>query len=229
MKDRHFLRLLMGLALLACAGIGANAFAADPDHAGGAADGDGNVAVHDDGGGHGHAAHTVHGLPPGSHVGPGGEFLYVDLPLFFWTLGVFLVTAVLLRKFAWGPIIESLENRERLIADGLTQAERAEREARRLMEEHEKEMGGAHEEARRVLEEARALANREGDAIIAKARAEAAETQERLEHEIEEAKRQALGELRDSAVDLAARIGGKTVGKQLDPDDYRDLVEEATR
>lgn len=172
---------------------------------------------HEEHGAHGHAEATVHGKPPEyySILGPGTEFLYVDPVLFLFTVALFFIVATLLRGFAWMPIIASLDRREAKIAESLRKAEEARTLAAKLLAHHDEQMSKAHDEAKRILDEARAAASRDGEALIAQARASAAESVEKAEKDLLEAKESALAELREQSQGLASQMAEKVVRRPM--------------
>ncbi|MBD0352138.1 MAG: F0F1 ATP synthase subunit B, partial [Flavisolibacter sp.] len=82
------------------------------------------------------------------------ELLTPSFGLIIWTLLAFLIVFFILRKFAWKPILNSLDNRERVIADSLETAERVKREMAQLKSENEELMAKAREERSVMLKEA---------------------------------------------------------------------------
>lgn len=197
----------------------------DPDHA----DHDHDAHAENGANGHGHLEHKVHGKKPAPLLGAGTEFLDISWPLFFWTIVIFLVTAFLLKQFAWKPILASLDDREARIAESLRAAQEARDEARKIFEEKDAEFGRAQEEVKAILDEARQTAGKEAEALLAAAKARANESRQAAEREIEAAKIEALAELRGSAATLASAIVAKTVKKKVDPNDLGPLVEEVQR
>src|SRR5918993_3430953 len=98
--------------------------------------------------------------------------------LMIWTLICFAITFFVLRKFAFGPIQKTIDERRDRIRASVEEAEHARAEARRLLEEHKGLMGQAKSEAAEILAEARRI----GDAQRERAREEAeADRQRRLE------------------------------------------------
>ncbi|MBD0287722.1 MAG: F0F1 ATP synthase subunit B, partial [Flavisolibacter sp.] len=85
------------------------------------------------------------------------ELLTPSFGLIFWTLLAFLIVFFILRKFAWKPILNSLDNRERVIADSLETAERVKRDMAQLKSENEELMAKAREERSVMLKEAREI------------------------------------------------------------------------
>ncbi len=156
--------------------------------------------------------------------GAGPDPLLFDVDLAICTAIVFLLTLIILRKFAWGPISAGLEKREQSIADNIATAENAAEEARKLTAHYEAKLAGAADEVRAIIEEARRNAEHTGQQIVEKAQAKATEEGQRLIHEVEQAKRAALREISDRGADLAISLAGKIVAKELRPEDHTALI-----
>src|SRR5919202_6365666 len=88
------------------------------------------------------------------------ELLTPSFGLIFWTLLAFLIVFFILRKFAWGPILNSLNQREKTIAESLETAERVKAEMAQLKSENEALMAKAREERGQMLKEARETKDR---------------------------------------------------------------------
>jgi len=88
------------------------------------------------------------------------DLLTPELGLFFWTLIAFLAVFMILRKFAWGPILSSLGEREKGIADSIASAERVKNEMSQLQSENEKLLAQAREERSIMLKEAKEIKDR---------------------------------------------------------------------
>jgi len=149
------------------------------------------------------------------------------LDLGIWTLVVFLVLLFVLGRWAWGPMLEALHNREHNIQGAIDEAQKAREEARRLQEQWQQEMARAQEKVRDIHEEARRRAQQNYDEMIAKARADIQAERDRLRREIEIARDQALHELWKHTAQLATEVSAKAIRRQLSSDDHRRLVDEA--
>jgi F-type H+-transporting ATPase subunit b len=156
----------------------------------------------------------------------GGVFAGV-LDLSLWTLVVFLVLVAVLTKYAWKPMIQGLDARERAIHEALAEAEKARTEAHFLRTELQAEMDRAADKVRALLEEAHRNAERTAHEIVAKAHAQNQADRERLQREMEIARDQALQEIWGQAAQLATLVSRKAIRRQLNPDDHRQLVDEA--
>ncbi|MFN0204315.1 MAG: F0F1 ATP synthase subunit B [Bacteroidia bacterium] len=143
------------------------------------------------------------------------EIILPKLGLFFWTLVVFLTLFFLLKKMAWGPILEGLKERETSIAHSLSQAERARTEMASMQAENEKLLWEARQERDKMLKEAATMR----DTIIAKAREEAVtvttKEMEKAKQQIEAEKMKALTELKNEAGTLAINIAEKLLRSEL--------------
>ncbi|GIW83061.1 MAG: hypothetical protein KatS3mg105_4868 [Gemmatales bacterium] len=168
---------------------------------------------------HGHVENLVPDKPP--------EFLKIHTGTAIWTVVVFVLLLFILKKVAWGPMIEGLHKREESIRTALEDARRAKEEAEQIRAQLKKEMDQAHEKVREILEEARRDAQHTTDEMIAKAREEIQAERDRLRREIEMAKDQALQVLWTRAVELATHVAAKAIARQITIEDHQRLVEEA--
>ena len=90
------------------------------------------------------------------------ELLLPSLGLIFWTLLAFIIVFLILKKFAWKPILNSLDEREKGIADSLSTAERVRAEMTHLQNENEILLAQAREERGAMLKEAREIKEIDG-------------------------------------------------------------------
>jgi F-type H+-transporting ATPase subunit b len=147
--------------------------------------------------------------------------------LMIWTLVCFGITFYVLKRFAFGPIQKTIDERRKRIRDSVEEAERARAEARRLLEEHRQLIGQAKTEAGGILAEARKVAESQRE----RAREEIeADRQRRLEDtrkQIEAETARSLELIRAEVAELTLVATSKVTGKVLDRDDHRKLIEDA--
>ncbi|MGD9854038.1 MAG: ATP synthase F0 subunit B [Planctomycetaceae bacterium] len=127
-------------------------------------------------------------------------------PLFFWSLGLFLLFLFVSRKVAWAPLIAGLDAREARVNRALHDAEAARVEAEKLLADHAARMDRVQEEVKGIVAAARKEAEAEKARIIAEADAAAAGMRDRAIAEIRQAHRLALDDLQsqiDRQADLA--------------------------
>jgi len=147
--------------------------------------------------------------------------------LMIWTIVCFLITLFVLKRFAFGPVQQMIDQRRERIRQSLEEADHAREEARALLEEHRKLIAGARSDADEILGEARRIA----EANERRMREELEEDrQRRLEEtrkQIEAETRRALEQIRLEVVDLSLLAATKVTRKSLDDADHKRLIEEA--
>jgi F-type H+-transporting ATPase subunit b len=149
------------------------------------------------------------------------------MDLGIWTLVVFLILLFVLSKFAWKPMLQGLEHREKAIHSALHEAQAARDEAARLRTQFEEQMRKANDQSREILDEARRAAERTTAEMVADARKEIQTERERLQRELSFARDQALQEIRAQTAQLATLVSSKVIRRNLNVDDHRQLVDEA--
>jgi F-type H+-transporting ATPase subunit b len=150
----------------------------------------------------------------------------VNFGLFFWTWIVFLVLLFVLYRFAFPAILKATEEREARIKRQLEEAERMNAEARSLLEQHQKMVAGAREQAQALLNEAKTVAQQERETLLHKARDEQEQMLERARREIATETERARAALRREAVDLALAAASKLLEERLDEEANRKLVSQ---
>jgi F-type H+-transporting ATPase subunit b len=145
--------------------------------------------------------------------------------LMIWTLILFALTLVILKRYAFGPIQKLIDDRRERIRQSVEEADRAREEARSLLEEHRALLGQARTEAESILAEARKI----GDAQQARMRDETEEERrlEETKRQIAQATVQALGELRREVADLTLLTTEKILREKLSSADQQRLIDEA--
>jgi F-type H+-transporting ATPase subunit b len=175
------------------------------------------------------AEDAAHGEPApaaaAAHADP--NILEFKLPLAVSTVVVFSILLGVLWKFAWGPLSEALDERERKQDETIAAAEAANAESARLLAEHQRQMSSAAEQVRQMLEDARRQSEANAATILQKAQTEVEATRQRAEREIGAAKDQALSEIWSKTADLAVSVAGKVLTKEMTGDDHRRLVASA--
>jgi len=161
-----------------------------------------------------------------SAEGGGGGLADVNLGLTIWTIVLFILFAVVLAKFAWGPLLRAIEERERSIRDALDGAQKAHSEAQVLLAQHKEALAQARREREELIKQAIAEAQQMRTELMAQARADAEQLLQKAREQIEREKRAALQEIRAQVADLAIEAASKIVASSLTPEVQRKLVED---
>jgi F-type H+-transporting ATPase subunit b len=144
--------------------------------------------------------------------------------LFFWQTLLFLVLLFLLRKFAWKPILNAVNEREDSIKDALNSAEDAKREMAELKANNEDLLNEARAERDEMLKEARTMK----DNIIAEAKAKANAEGEKIvnaaKESIQHEKMAAITELKNQVAVLSIEIAEKILKDELSSDDKQKAI-----
>jgi F-type H+-transporting ATPase subunit b len=158
------------------------------------------------------------------HAAPGP--LSVEPGLMIWTVIVFLLLLLVLKKFAYPALLGAVEARERALQEQLDEAERNRAESAKLLEEHKKLLAEARTQAHSLLVEARTTAEKERALAMEKTLQEQQQLLERARRDIAGERDRAIAELRREAVDLSLAAASKLIGERLTSDTDRKLVQE---
>ena len=163
---------------------------------------------------------------PALAEGGGSSLIQPEVGTIFWTGLTFVVLALLLRRFAWAPLLGALEAREQSIAQSIEQARKDREEAQAALAQQRELL----DEARRERAGAVAVGQRDAERLKAEILEAAREQREKLlaqtENQVQASLRQAREDLRSTAVDLAIQAAGKLLARNLDDATQRRLVEE---
>jgi len=154
-------------------------------------------------------------------------FVTPDYGTIFWMLIIFGIVLFILKKFAWGPILKALNDREKSISDALNSAEKARKEVAGLKASNDQIIAEARKEKEIILREASEIK----DKIIAEARNKAnAEAQKSIEiakQQINAEKSAAINEIKQQVAELSVMIAERVIRKRLDNQkDQEKLVED---
>lgn len=153
--------------------------------------------------------------------------LQPDPGLFIWTIVTFLVLLTLLAKFAWGPLLQSLDARQDTIRKSLADAEKARQELERLNQESGQIIRQARVEADSIIGASRADAERLRGELREKARAEAEGILKNAERQIQLETARALQQIRHEAADISIAIASKLIQRNLSKEDNARLIDDA--
>lgn len=146
--------------------------------------------------------------------------------LFFWQLLIFVGLVLLLKKYAWKPILDSVNERESSIKEALSSADNARKEMESLNQDNQRVLKEARLERELLLKEARNTSSK----IIEEAKQEAKNSSDQLikqaQESIEGEKRAAIQELKNHVADIAVQMAEKVLHSELeDKDKQNKLIE----
>lgn len=148
-----------------------------------------------------------------------------DLAL--WSLVTFVCFLFVLKKAAWGPLIEGLDKRESGIRSAIAQAEENQRKAQALLAEYDQKLRDAEKTVSDIIAEARRDAERTSQDIVSKAQADVEAMRVRAKDDILQAKNTALAEVFASVNSQIAAATERVLGRSLSSEDQDRLIDEA--
>jgi F-type H+-transporting ATPase subunit b len=150
------------------------------------------------------------------------ELLTPELGLFVWTLLAFLIVFFILKKFAWKPILKTLGEREKGIADSIAAADRVKKEMAAMQSENEKLMQQAREERSVMLKEAKQMSEQ----IIAKAKEDTKAITDKMitdaQQQINQQKMAAMTDVKNQIGALAVEVAEKVLRNKLSSEDAQN-------
>ena len=158
------------------------------------------------------------------------ELVTPAIGLIFWTTVVFTLLVLLLKKFAWKPILSAVDERNQSIKNSLSQAEKARNEMSELTANNEKIIAQAKLDRDVILKDARDMKNE----IISEAKDKANKEAEKLvstaKEQILNEKMKAITELKNHVADLSIEMAEKILSSELsDVAKQKELVKKALK
>ena len=147
--------------------------------------------------------------------------------LFFWQTLIFVLLIFLLRKFAWKPILDAVNEREDGIKNALLSAENAKRDMQNLVSDNEKLLAEARVERDGMLKEAREIKDKIVSEAKSEAQVQAGKMIEQAKAAINSEKNAAMTELKNQVASLSIEIAEKVLKSELtDKASQTKLVEK---
>ena len=143
-----------------------------------------------------------------------------------WGTIAFLILLVVMYRTVWPSVDKAFKDRRANIEGKLEEAERERQEADELLEQYRRRLRDAEDETQRILDEARANAERLRREAVGKAEAEAGRELERARQAIRSERDQAIGQLRNEVGTLAVELATRGVGDSLDRERQLRLVDQ---
>ncbi len=143
------------------------------------------------------------------------ELIKPDIGLLFWMTVSFLIVLFILKKYAWGPILNMIKERENTIEESLEKAQKAKEEMASVQEKSDRILKEAREERDSIIKEA----NETKKSIIAQSREDAKAEADKIlkdaRQSIENEKKGAMDELRSEVADLSIQVAERILREEL--------------
>ncbi|TDU43569.1 ATP synthase F0 subcomplex B subunit [Gelidibacter sediminis] len=154
------------------------------------------------------------------------DLITPGLGLVFWSVITFLILLLVLKKFAWKPILGAVDERETGIKNALEAADKARKEMENLKADNERILNEARAEREAMLKDARDIKNKMVSDAKEEAQQQATKMIAQAQEAIENEKRSAMAELKSHVASLSIEIAEKVVRQELgNKDKQLELVE----
>ncbi|MEW9677023.1 F0F1 ATP synthase subunit B [Lentibacillus sp. L22] len=141
-------------------------------------------------------------------------------------LVAFIILLLLLRKFAWRPLMNIMQKREEYVVSEIEAAEKSRAEAERAQEEATKQLKQTKQEAQSIIEDAKKLGSKQEQEIIDTAKQEAERIKQAAQEEIQNEKEKAIQALQDKVASLSVLIASKVIEKEISESDQEKLIND---
>jgi len=155
------------------------------------------------------------------------ELLTPNLGTLFWTGATFVLLLLVLKKVAWGPILQTLAERETRIKEALEKADTAQKETEEAIAKNQEILDNAKKEAQDLLSKSRKTAETTKEEIVQKAHSEASAMLDKAKREISLEREKAVDEIRKQTAELSVMIASKLIGKTLSQKDHQDVIDDS--
>ncbi len=154
------------------------------------------------------------------------SFTDVKPGLIIWTWITFIVVFIALRKMAWGPLLKSVEDREKNIVNAIESAKRERAEAEKLLVEQKTAIAQARQEAAEQVRKTQADMEKFREELMGKAKKEAEDLKVDARRSIEEERAKAVSDIKAEAAKLSIQIAEKLLTERLDDPKHQQLAQQ---
>lgn len=149
-----------------------------------------------------------------------------DIPNLLLTISSTIVLFLVVRHFAYQPLLKMLEARAEKVHTEMAEAKQKNEEATNLRLEYESRIQEAKDEARVIVESAKKRSDQLKSEILDEAKVEAQKISERATLETEREKQKMLDDLRSEVVDIATLAASKVLEKELDSSTHKTMIDK---
>ena len=141
-------------------------------------------------------------------------------------LVVFLILLALLKKFAWGPLMNMMQKREEYVSSEIEEAKKSRLEAEEYTKEAAAQLNKVKQEAQQIIEDAKKAGIKQEQDIIDSATKEANRIKQQAQVDIQNEKDQAIQALQAQVSSLSVLIASKVIEKEISTQDQEKLINE---
>jgi len=156
--------------------------------------------------------------------------LFVVSPgLYIWSLVIFLLVLLILKKYAWTPLLDFLDQREKEISDSLAMAESAKADLEKVKEESQAILNEAKNQGKSIVSDSKQKAEDAGNRILNDAKAKSDEFLVEAKSKIDLEKKRAIKEIKEEVVDLSLDLASQVLQRNVKDDDNNQFVQSSLK
>ena len=156
--------------------------------------------------------------------------LFVVSPgLYIWSLVIFLLVLLILKKYAWTPLLDFLDQREKEISDSLAMAESAKADLEKVKEESEKILNEAKNQGKSIVSDSKQKAEDSANKILNDAQAKSDEFVLDAKKKIDVEKKKAIKEIKEEVVGLSLDLASQVLQRNVKDEDNKKFVDSSLK
>mgnify|MGYP001341627990 CR=1 FL=1 len=156
--------------------------------------------------------------------------LFVVSPgLYIWSLVIFLLVLLILKKYAWKPLLDFLDQREKEISDSLAMAESAKADLEKVKEESEKILNEAKNQGKSIVSDSKQKAEDSANKILNDAQAKSDEFVLDAKKKIDVEKKKAIKEIKEEVVGLSLDLASQVLQRNVKDEDNKKFVDSSLK
>ena len=156
--------------------------------------------------------------------------LFVVSPgLYIWSLVIFLLVLLIIKKYAWTPLLDFLDQREKEISDSLAMAESAKADLEKVKEESEKILNEAKNQGKSIVSDSKQKAEDSANKILNDAKAKSDEFVLDAKKKIDVEKKQAIKEIKEEVVGLSLDLASQVLQRNVKDEDNNKFVDSSLK
>ena len=153
----------------------------------------------------------------------------IDPGLFIWSIIIFLLVLLILKRYAWTPLLDFIDEREKEISDSLAMAESAKADLEKIKDESEKILDEAKKLGKVIVGDSKQKAEQSANNILNKAQEKSNEFLVDAKSKIDLEKKRAIKEIKEEVVELSLDLASQVLQRNVKDDDNNRFIQSSLK
>ena len=153
----------------------------------------------------------------------------IDPGLFIWSIIIFLLVLLILKRYAWTPLLDFIDEREKEISDSLAMAESAKADLEKIKDESEKILDEAKKQGKVIVRDSKQKAEQSANNILNKAQEKSNEFLVEAKSKIDLEKKRAIKEIKEEVVELSLDLASQVLQRNVKDDDNNKFIQSSLK